>query len=921
MKKGICLLLMLLAVFSIAQSVRAEELPEPSGEDPFVSLVETLPNPEQVKAFRLAREDMTAAYAMTEKDMPLPDREWQEYKAAYQTFAEVLGVEAKTQYPDKTLLPLLRERVQKALAGVTEESPADAVEMLQNILAADPELENTSPKRSAKSVSTVSAAKENIQMQLFNFGPAINTPLSGYGHLPFIHSEGAYGWAVDSNSNKPAASSGGWPVLKTVLSGFPYVASDKNTVIKAGSLSYLFDPKYSGTGRVSRSTYLANISTNPDSASSPYAYGSVYLPVKNNGEGTGLFRKEGRYYVYDSGKNAAWYDPDAQKFRLYNYVLRPAYTPFSTSATNGNFLPFNQGHTQGREDYQAQTYKKAYTYTDDSGKTVEATTTIAKPDTVTTKPSGARTAYRLYGNTRLTEVDLWFAMALQFDFYQPQAGQVDGEDMVFEFLGDDDVFVYLDDVLILDIGGIHGAQAGRINFATGKVTNPSSYGQYPTTSTLYELMKAAKGDALEEDQFIDANGDGTLDTFADLTKHKLKFYYMERGGNISYCKLKFNMDPLPTGAVSLEKEVAGVSGNIPKETDYTFQIQATPKNESDVLNAIPYTKYFITAPDKTTSGEVANGGSFTLRHQERIVFQLSAGTKVTLTEEAEENTAATQWKRDGKAVESASWEVDGEGTAVEFLCVNTPKTGKLTLKKVLDGPVFSPEQEFSLHLSFSGKPYTGPAVRSGKSVTVRDGKLTLSAGDSLEVSGIPLGISYGVSEDVPQSHYAFQNPKFGDKAKEFGEIFRKNFTKSHTLKVTNRHCLADLTLSKTAPAEKDQTFLFRLTGGPSNLDRLVVVPGNGAVTVKDLPVGQDGFDSYKVTELTDWSWRFTFVTAQAQQDREAVLNGSGLTFRLGSAGERVNFTNSITEDRWLSRECYCENRWLDQVVRRLKNAI
>ena len=60
-------------------------------------------------------------------------------------------------------------------------------------------------------------------------------------------------------------------------------------------------------------------------------------------------------------------------------------------------------------------------------------------------------------------------MTMGINFNVPADGKVNGKDMVFEFKGDDDVWVYIDDVLVLDIGGTHGAQSGTINFATGEI--------------------------------------------------------------------------------------------------------------------------------------------------------------------------------------------------------------------------------------------------------------------------------------------------------------------------------------------------------------------------------------------------------------------------------------------------------------------
>ena len=117
--------------------------------------------------------------------------------------------------------------------------------------------------------------------------------------------------------------------------------------------------------------------------------------------------------------------------------------------------------------------------------------------------------------------------------------------------------------------------------------------------------------------------------------------------------------------------------------------------------------------------------------------------------------------------------------------------------------------------------------------------------------------------------------------------------------------------SSTAP---DNDFLFRVTG-PNAMDIIVTIPANefalnesnkmeASVVITKLATGE-----YTVTELTDWSWRYQYVSSYAVTDENEKPVEKGVQFTLTSSGEKAVFTNTREENKWLSSECYAENWW------------
>ncbi|BAQ97036.1 putative cell surface protein [Bifidobacterium angulatum DSM 20098 = JCM 7096] len=153
-----------------------------------------------------------------------------------------------------------------------------------------------------------------------------------------------------------------------------------------------------------------------------------------------------------------------------------------------------------------------------------------------------------------------FGMNLGADFYMPKDGKVNNQDMVFDFTGDDDVWVFIDGVLVLDLGGIHQALGGKINFATGKITYDKTqrYGNPPAT-TITEAFANA----------------GEKWNSKPYETHHLSFFYLERGNGGSNCKISFNLPVKPSKAIDIEKETLGTI-----DADKQFQFQLLVGNSS-----------------------------------------------------------------------------------------------------------------------------------------------------------------------------------------------------------------------------------------------------------------------------------------------------------------------------------------------------
>ena len=142
-----------------------------------------------------------------------------------------------------------------------------------------------------------------------------------------------------------------------------------------------------------------------------------------------------------------------------------------------------------------------------------------------------------------------YGFTFEHNFYIPKGGKhVNGEDVVFSFSGDDDVLVYVDGVLVLDNGGLHGARAATIDFTTCSINYQYAMdvtegtlkgGEYETTYSYNEYFENPETAGYNADTIAAINK--LHEVISDGEVHTLNFFYLERGASDSNCKISFNL--------------------------------------------------------------------------------------------------------------------------------------------------------------------------------------------------------------------------------------------------------------------------------------------------------------------------------------------------------------------------------------------
>lgn len=576
--------------------------------------------------------------------------------------------------------------------------------------------------------------------------------------------------------------------------------------------------------------YALDVSSDPKDTNAPVPlyFGDLLHKSQAGGDGTLTWYWQGAnvafgsgdsYYTKDVaqgivGKNL---DDDGNLITSYKYNDNSVKVPFFNEDAYPNQSKYMQFYNNLQFPFTKTTNDKGVsTYSFDSEKNnvyydYASKKIVRKDDLVINNAKGDNRGYFPFNSSNPSnnnELNYGFGTQFTIPFTVTENGRnVDGTSMTFKFTGDDDVWVYIDGALVLDMGGAHCKAEGEINFATQMATittgtSDAKLGNQPKAGG----RVAAKDNGNRTVDFKNITvkkSDGKTISLADYMKesgkvHELKMYYMERGMWDSNMSISYSFVPLPSG-LTLSKTLdttdvnAGLKNAVQGLDKFDFNIQtrnlkAREANYSDVDN-LGYTLYDYN--DNTYPGQVAKNSTATFSSSyyasefidttdENYSSAFYAGTGFKITESIPKGTklqydeTKTKWgvydsaisreaieQKDSSNVaifnmgDANSSEMDVVNRYVNF--VNTPKVGSLSVEKKYEGDALKDKTfGFTVKVDLTGGDYydsykleyTGS---QNYGTTDENGHFTLKAGETITFVGIPAGATYKVVEDKPDA--------------------------------------------------------------------------------------------------------------------------------------------------------------------------
>ena len=361
------------------------------------------------------------------------------------------------------------------------------------------------------------------------------------------------------------------------------------------------------------------------------------------------------------------------------------------------------------------------------------------------------------GTTKNNANDYGFGMRTDIEFNVGKDGKINGVAQVFNFTGDDDLWVYIDGKLVLDLGGAHKKAEGSINFSTKKVTVRTG------TKSVNNVTR---------------NTNFAFDNQDPSKTHTLTMFYMERGMIESNLKFGFNFSPVGNQFTTENHvDTANVNEGLKSAVAAADTFTYTHKTNGSASANKTYTH------SKDGSKSTNSNGQYVVNDSERAAFadQFTVGNTFNVNESYTSNlqydtTYKVTDQKTGATISSGTGTGTGDfnfkttdtakfaKTDILLSYTNTPKVGDVDVKKIVQNEagteITSDTTEFDakVEVSLDGTNYARYplqyTVDNGSTVytLTSGGKLAngakLKAGRTLHFKGLPIGAEVKVAEDT-----------------------------------------------------------------------------------------------------------------------------------------------------------------------------
>lgn len=360
------------------------------------------------------------------------------------------------------------------------------------------------------------------------------------------------------------------------------------------------------------------------------------------------------------------------------------------------------------------------------------------------------------GTTKNNANDYGFGMRTDIEFNVGKDGKINGLDQVFNFTGDDDLWVYIDGKLVLDLGGAHKKAEGSINFSKKTVTLSTG------TKSVNNVTR---------------NTSFAFDNQDPSKTHTLTMFYMERGMIESNLKFGFNFSPVGNQFTTENHvDTANVNEGLKSAVAAADTFTYTHKTNGSASANKTYTH------SKDGSKSTDDNGQYVVNDSERAAFadQFTVDDKFNVNESYTSNlkydtTYKVTDQKTGATISSGTGTGTGDfnfkttdtarfaKTDILLSYTNTPKVGNVDVKKIVQneaGTKITSDTEFDakVEVSLNGTDYASYPLKytvddNTTVYTLTSGGMLadgakLKAGRTLHFKGLPIGAKVNVTENT-----------------------------------------------------------------------------------------------------------------------------------------------------------------------------